>query len=71
MASLNNFKESSNLKDSYFPTIVNKDYIKSLPQWKQNSLSYRTRLPKLKQESLQFKGHRNTTQVFTLNKLSH
>jgi hypothetical protein len=71
MASLNNFKENSNLKDAYFPTIVNKEYIKSFPQWKQNSLSYRTRLPKLKQESLQFKGHRSTTQVITFNNISH
>lgn len=63
MDSQKNFKENNHLKEPYFPTIINKEYIKSLPHWKQNSLSYRSRLPKLKHEALQYKGHRNQTQV--------
>ena len=47
----------------YFPQIANPNFIKSLPQWKQNSLSFRSRLPKIRQKNLEFKGKINHHEV--------
>jgi len=47
----------------YFPTIKNNEFLKSFPKWKQNSLSYQTRIPKTKQKHLEFKGVKHKSEV--------